>query len=119
MSERQCLECKQPISGRSDKRFCGDQCRNVYNNRDQREHKRNIYKVNRRLLQNYRILKKLNKGDKTKVTHKKLIDAAFSFSYITSIYRTKAGKIYYFVYDQGYLPLDNDWYVLVKRQNWD
>ena len=119
MSERQCLECKQPISGRSDKRFCGDQCRNVYNNRDQREHKRNIYKVNRRLLQNYRILRKLNKGDKTKVTHKKLLDAAFSFSHITSIYRTKAGKTYYFVYDQGYLPLDNDWYVLVKRQDWD
>ena len=112
MSERQCLECKQPISGPSDKRFCGDQCRNVYN---KREHKRNICRVNRRLLQNYRILKKLNKGNKAKVTHKKLIDEAFSFSHITSIYRTKAGKTYYFVYDQGYLPIDNDWYVLVKR----
>ena len=97
----------------------GDQCRNVYNNRDQREHKRNIYRVNRRLLQNYRILKKLNKGNKAKVTHKKLIDEAFSFSHITSIYRTKAGKTYYFVYDQGYLPIDNDWHVLVKRQDWD
>ena len=21
--------------------------------------------------------------------------------------------------NQGYLPLDNDWYVLVKRQDWD
>ena len=119
MSKRQCLECKLPISGRSDKRFCGDQCRNIYNNRVQRENKRNIYKVNRSLLHNYRILKNLNKGDKTKVTRKKLIDEAFSFSYITSIYRTKAGNVYYFVYDQGYLLLDNDWYILVKRQDWD
>ena len=79
MSERQCLERKQPISGRSDKRFCGDQCRNVYNNRDQREHKRNIYKVNRRLLQNYRILRKLNKGDKTKVTQKNYSTQLFRF----------------------------------------
>ena len=119
MNSRQCLECNDPITGRSDKRFCGDQCRNVYNKREKREHKRNIYKVNRRLLHNYRILENLNKGDKTKVSHKKLINATFSFSYITSIYRTETGKTYYFVYDQGYLPLNNDWYVLVKRQNWD
>ena len=79
MSERQCLECNDPITGRSDKRFCGDQCRNAYNNREQRENKRNIYKINRRLLRNYRILKKLNKGDKTKITDKKLLNAAFYF----------------------------------------
>jgi len=39
----------------------------------------------------------------------------FSFEYFTSIYTTKAGTVYYFVYDQGYLPLEGDFYALVKR----
>jgi hypothetical protein len=28
---------------------------------------------------------------------------------------TKTGNTYYFLYDQGYLPLENDWLMLVKR----
>ena len=116
MDKRQCLQCHEPITGRSDKRFCGDQCRNIYNNQQRREHKRNVYKVNKRLLHNYSILKKLNPSDKTKVSRKKLEDAAFSFTYITSIYHTKAGKTYYFVYDQGYMSLENGWYILVRRR---
>ena len=55
---------------------------------------------------------------KTKVSRSKLIEKGFDFSYFTSIYQTKAGTIYYFVYDQGYLPLEGDFYALVKRDNW-
>jgi predicted nucleic acid-binding Zn ribbon protein len=116
MDQRQCMLCQEPITGRSDKRFCGDQCRNIYNNRERRQHKKIIYKINRRLLQNYSILKKLNPRGKTKVSRKKLEDASFSFTNITSIYRTRAGKIYYFIYDQGYMPLGDGWYILVQRE---
>ena len=28
---------------------------------------------------------------------------------------TRKGTRYYFVYDQGYLPLENDWYMPVRR----
>ena len=28
-----CLECGEPILGRSDKKFCSDLCRNAYNNK--------------------------------------------------------------------------------------
>ena len=39
------------------------------------------------------------------------------FNYFTNIYTTKAGTVYYFVYDQGYLPIDGgDYYALVKRK---
>jgi hypothetical protein len=33
----------------------------------------------------------------------------------TNILKTKTGNTYYFLYDQGYMLLDNDFYILVKR----
>ena len=32
MEKRNCLECKDPVKGRIDKKFCSDYCRNAYNN---------------------------------------------------------------------------------------
>ena len=41
---------------------------------------------------------------------------SFNFQYFTSTYTTQAGKTYYFIYNQGYLPLENEeFYALVKR----
>ena len=28
----------------------------------------------------------------------------------------KTGKIYFYCYEYGYLPLENDWYLLVRRK---
>ena len=72
--------------------------------------------TNNKLRKNYRILEKLNPDTKTKTTREKLTLAGFDFELFTSIYTTKAGTTYYFVYDQGYLPLDGDFYALVKRK---
>ncbi len=63
-----------------------------------------------------RILEALNPNQKTKSTRDKLIAKGFDFNYFTSIYTTKTGTIYYFVYDQGYLPLENNYYAIVKRE---
>lgn len=116
MSKRTCLECGDQMLGRMDKKFCGDSCRNSYNNRLNKDSKNLVRNVNNRLRKNYRILEALNPAQKTKVTRSKLIAQGFDFNYITSIYTTKAGKIYYFVYDQGYLPIEDEYYALVKRQ---
>jgi len=74
-----------------------------------------VRNVNNLLRKNYRILQELNPTDKTKTTKSKLLAKGFSFEYFTSIYTTKTGTIYYFIYDQGYLPLESDYYALVKR----
>ena len=55
------------------------------------------------------------KGSKTKVKKETLLKHGFLFEYCTGTYTTKAGNIYYYVYDQGYLALENDFYLLVKR----
>ncbi len=110
-----CPECGDKIVGRVDQKFCSDGCRNAYNNKMNKDGKNLIRNINNRLRKNWRILEALNPDPKTKTTKTKLIEKGFDFNYFTSIYTTKAGKVYYFVYDQGYLPIDNDFYALVKR----
>jgi len=114
---KKCLECNAKIVGRVDKKFCSDACRNSYNNRINKDSKNLIRNTHNRLRKNYRILEALNPRQKTKTSRGKLIEMGFDFNYITSIYTTKAGVVYYFVYDQGYLPLENDYYALVKRDS--
>ncbi|MFD0834994.1 hypothetical protein ACFQ0I_04410 [Mariniflexile aquimaris] len=114
---KQCLECGEKIVGRIDKKFCSDGCRNAYNNNVNKDSKNLIRNTNNRLRKNYRILEELNPDQKTRTSRGKMIELGFDFNYFTSIYTTKAGAIYYFVYDQGYLPLEGDYYALVKRDS--
>jgi hypothetical protein len=111
MDDKKCLECQEIIKGRSDKKFCSDYCRNAYNNRVNKDSKNLIRNTNNRLRKNYKILTELNSSGKTKVTRTKLLHANFDFHLFTTIYKTKAGTIYYYVYDQGYLPLENDYFL--------
>lgn len=113
--ERICPECGNKVKGRADKVFCSDYCRNVRNNLLNKDKKNIIRNTNNRLRKNYRILEKLNPKNKTKTTKEKLLREGFSFDFFTSIYTTKSGSTYFYLYDQGYLPLDNDYYLLVKR----
>jgi len=115
MEKRKCLECGDSIVGRSDKKYCNDYCRNAYNNRLDVDTKNLIRNTNNRLRRNYKTLVKLNKTGKTKVTRLRLYDNNFDFNFFTSIYTTKAGKTYYYIYDQGYLELENDYYLLIKK----
>jgi len=113
--KKECLECGSEVFGRVDKKFCSDYCRNAYNNKKNRDTKNIIRNTNNLLRKNYRILEKLNPNQKTKTTKDQLLRHGFNFNYFTNIYKTKAGKVYYFVYDQGYLSLGNNYYALVKR----
>ena len=113
--KKNCLECNEPIQGRIDKKFCSDYCRNTYNNKVNKESKNLLRNINNRLRKNHRLLTELNTTGKTKVTRKKLLDHNFDFNYFTSIYTTKTGNTYYYIYDQGYLALENDYYLLIKK----
>ncbi len=114
--DKLCPECGSKIIGRADKKFCSDACRNAHNNTLNKDRKNLVRNVNNRLRKNYRILESLNTKDKTKTTKEKLLRLGFNFEYFTSIYTTKTGSVYYYLYDQGYLPLENDYYLLVKRE---
>ncbi|MGV6828383.1 MAG: hypothetical protein ACWA45_03185 [Flavobacteriales bacterium] len=113
--KKKCPECGNDIIGRSDKKFCSDACRNAYNNTLNKDSKNLVRTINNRLRKNYRILEKLNTSGKTKTTKDKLVSLGFNFNYFTSIYRTKTETVYFYLYDQGYLPLENNFFLLVKR----
>ena len=57
----------------------------------------------------------LNPTGKTKVHKETLMQQGFQFSYITGLYHTQQGSTYFYVYDQGYLALEDQTYLLVKR----
>jgi len=116
METKKCLECEEEIKGRSDKKFCSDYCRNAYNNKVNTENKNLLRNTNNRLRKNFRVLNELNISGKTKITKNKLLDKNFDFRLFTSIYTTKTGNVYYYVYNQGYLKLENDYYLLVKQE---
>jgi hypothetical protein len=115
--KKQCLECEEEFIGRSDKKFCSDYCRNSYNNKVDSESKNLIRNINNRLKKNYKVLSKLNSSGKTKIPKSKLIDEGFYFQYFTSLYKTKTGNTYFYIYNQGYLPLENDLYLLVTKES--
>ena len=115
MDQKKCLECGTVIIGRVDKKFCSDYCRNTYNNKVNTESKNLIRNTNNRLKKNYKILTELNVSGKTKITRSRLNNQNFDFNYFTSIYTTKTGNVYHYVYDQGYLALENDYFLLIKR----
>ncbi len=45
----------------------------------------------------------------------KLQSKGFDFEFFTNRLQTKTGNTYYFLYDQGYLALENDFFMLVKK----
>ena len=115
--ERKCLDCGEIIFGRVDKKFCSDQCRNNYNNRMNSDNTVMVRNVNAILRKNRRILADLVPTEGKINVHKdKLVNKGFNFNYFTHLYVTQKGSSYRFVYEYGYLPLDNDFYMLVIRE---
>ncbi len=112
--KKECPECGNRILGRADKKFCSDACRNAHNNNLNKDESNLVRNINNRLRKNHRILSKLNTKDKTKTKRETLLKHGFNFKFFTGEYVTKSEKTYYYVYDQGYLELDNDWFLIVK-----
>ena len=112
--KRLCPVCNDPIIGRVDKKFCSDQCRNTFNNERYSSDNVLVQKVNRLLKKNYSILKTLNTSGKTKVKRTKLLQEGFDFNHFTGIYETQKGNKYLLCYDQGYLALSDELYLLIR-----
>ncbi|MEM6641839.1 MAG: hypothetical protein AAF616_02570 [Bacteroidota bacterium] len=116
MENRKCPECKKPVFGRIDKKFCSDACRNAFNNKANSASTNHMRNVNNILAKNRRILKEFNPDGKRKLHKDKLLKRGFDFDFHTSIYTTKSGDVYHFCYEQGYLNL-SDGFVLVVERN--
>ena len=116
MEKRTCSECGELFHGRADKKFCSDMCRNAYNNKLNSVSTAFVKNVNVILRKNRKIIEDLLPEETAKVSQQKLIDKGFNFNYHTNITTTKTGKNYIFCYEYGYLPIENNYFLLVKRK---
>ena len=115
---KNCPECGEHIKGRADKKFCSDLCRNSFNNKLNSDTVNHVRNINNILRKNRRVLENLIPDQTAKTTKTKLNQKGFNFQYYTNAYTTKKGVTYYFCYEYGYLPLENDIYFLVKRKEY-
>lgn len=113
-----CISCGKTIKGRSDKKFCDDYCRNNYNNQLKADTNNFVRNINNALKKNRRVLEELipEQQEMAKTTKEKLLQSGFQFKYMTHTYTNKKGNTYFFCYEYGYLPLENDWYLIVHRK---
>jgi len=109
------MECGTPLKGRADKKYCDDTCRSTFNNKQNHGDFTVMKKVNGILRKNRGILQEYNPEGKKKIPKKLLLQCGFDFEHYTSTYTTKEGKTYYFCYEYGYLPLENDYFFLVVK----
>lgn len=115
---KECLECNKPIRGRTDKKFCDDLCRNVYNNKLNSHSSNYVRNLTNILRRNRRLLEEAlpPNEEMVKTTRSKLSEKGFQFKYLTHTYTNKKGNVYYFCFEFGYLQLDGDWLLVVKRK---
>lgn len=116
--QKTCLECGRSLKGRADKRFCDDYCRNAYNNKQNSDQNNFVRKVNYILRKNRRILQELiPEGEgMSKMPKQKLLSAGFDPNYHTHQIANRKGDVYRFCYEYGWLPIEGDWVLLVKRK---
>ena len=119
LESKTCIECGSEFKGRIDKKYCSDQCRTTYNNRLNSDEPTYIRNVNTILKKNRRILLELNPEGKNRVSSSKLKAKGFDFNYFTSTYLTKEGSQYFYCYEQGYLPIEKDFFLLVVKKEFN
>lgn len=114
--EKKCLDCGEKIRGRTDKKFCSDQCRNNYNNRLNRDTNNFIRNVHGLLRKNRRILADLCTDGKTRVHKDALFALGYNFNFFTHVIETSDSKKYQFCFEYGFRELEND-FVELKYNN--
>lgn len=120
MAQKYCLDCRAPLEGRSDKKFCSEYCKSSYHYKKNRENEDSLYrKIDKQLKKNRKILKKYNKAGKSMVRKDVLIKAGFDSSYFTHYWKNNKGNVYLFCYEYGFLEtIDNNKakYLLIQWQ---
>ena len=113
LDKRRCLYCDAPLSGRIDKKYCDDNCRNNHYYNIKKKDDVMVDSINRVLLSNRNILKSLYKN-KSKINRQYLLDKQFDFDLFTGVYRTKTKSEYVIIYDYAYKFVDDDEIVVIK-----
>jgi len=113
--DRNCIECGQRIVGRTDKKFCNDQCRTAWHNRQNSSDNGHVRNVNNILRRNRQILAELTADGKKQIRSVTLSKLGFKFGYFTGARKVRNGSLEHFCYDQSYMPVANGVYLLKSK----
>lgn len=105
MRKISCPVCNTPFSGRTDKKYCSDQCRYLANNQFKIEKEKPIQEINKILRKNRSILKTLCPAGKATVRREVLDAMGFDVRIFSSLFVTSTKQIYYICYDYAYTPI--------------
>ena len=116
--EKKCLTCQKELRGRSDKKFCNEYCRNVFNNRSYSETNLYVRNINQNLRKNRKILEGFlrDKHFMARAPQYRLFSQGFRFQFFTHTYTNRQGRQYFFCYEYGYMLLDKERVLIVKRK---
>lgn len=112
---RVCVNCRRAIQGRTDKKFCGDSCRNARNNRLNSDANNYMRSVDAWIRRNRRIMQELLGSRKVGiVSTSSLSGRGFLFDVCTHSFRTR-DKSFHFCYEFGYRRLDDNRVKLIRK----
>lgn len=103
--------------GRADKKFCGDSCRNAYNNRLSGETNNTIRKIVLALKKNRRILVQLYEADRRKIHKKTLLEKGYDMDRVTHFFYNKKKQLYRFCFDFGFVEYEEGWLYIVTDKS--
>lgn len=116
MPVRKCLDCGEVLRGRSDKKFCSDQCRNNYNNTINREANNLVRNVHSVLRKNRKILCELYDSGTRKIHRDALLVSEFNMNFFTHLVETdNDSSVTRYCYEYGYRDIDPEYISLVKN----
>lgn len=104
--EKNCPECNQKIIGRSDKKFCSDQCRSSHYHKRHGINTTSVKKINSILKKNRQILESLVLNNKIRVSKLALTSEGFNFCYFTHYGKKRRSCTPVFCYEFGYMDAD-------------
>jgi len=112
-----CIMCKNPIVGRSDKKFCGIHCKNEYHIKLRKVTTSATHNIDLILHRNYSILLELmGKTAKQKKIKKIWLDKKkFNYSYVTAYHLNSKNKMVNHIYDFSWMVFSDE-EVLIRRK---
>jgi len=116
IQNKYCLLCNKILRGRSDKKFCNDNCRNHFNNNQKPASNSYVKGINQALFKNRNILDALlpPSSPAVKTDRDKLLEKGFQFRFFTHQSSGGIGKTYVFCYDLGYQVINNDHCIIIR-----
>ena len=102
IQKRVCQTCGKVVSGRTDKKFCDDACRSVFNNRNRRNGLESVRNTDAILRRNRMILRNmLNEQEAVRLEKNRLLATGYRPEFLTSIASDPAGGIIRYCYEFG------------------